>query len=86
MGLRGFSVRKIMQVGKGVSLDILRASSVSDERVKSSEEQGPPGLSGIESPCQLEVGQILVMGEDGEGMQGPLQPVSPLFESEFNGE
>lgn len=51
---------------------------VSDCKVEASEEQRPPGLSGIESFNIMKIFQIVVIRYDLKWVVSSLQPVSPL--------
>ena len=55
-------------------------------KVKILEEHHPAGLGMREFLGLAEVSQILVIGEQSDGMSGPLQVMAPVFESMNDGE
>ena len=55
-------------------------------KVEILEEHHPVGLATREFLGLAEVSQILVIGEQSDGMSGPLQVMAPVFESMNDGE
>ena len=54
--------------------------------IKVLEKKRPASLSSGEFARVLEVRQIFMIGEDGDGMRSPLQVLFPLNKGEDNGE
>ena len=51
----------VEQAGQGIWFDILGPGSVGQGKIKSIEEEGPPGLSGVETLCGANIFQVLVV-------------------------
>ncbi len=75
-----------MKTGECVSLDVLIARTVRDDKIETSEEEGPAGLSGVQAFSVSEVLQVLVVGNYFEWILGPFQPMPPFLQSELDGQ
>lgn len=74
-----------MASGQGISLTVLVARSVSDCKLKASEEQGPTSLTRVQVFGTLNIFQVFVICDDLKRMNCPLQPISPLFNGCLHG-
>lgn len=54
------------QVRQGIRLNVLRTRTIGQREVKSIKEEGPSGLSGIETFSWLDVFQVLVISPNQE--------------------
>lgn len=76
----------LMKTGEGIGSIVLRARTVSDLEVESREEQGPSGLAMIQSLSFTEVFQVPVVCYYLERELGSLQPMTPFFQSQLDGQ
>lgn len=67
-----------MNARERIRLDSLISWSVSDGKLEPGEE-GPAGLSGIQSLGTSEIFEVLVIRDDRKGVLCSLQPVSPFL-------
>ncbi len=72
-----------MKTGECVSLDVLIARTVRDDKVETSEEEV---LSGVQAFSISEVLQVLVVGNYFEWILGPFQLMPPFLQSELDGQ
>ena len=76
----------LMKTGEGVGSIVLGARAIGDLEVESREEQGPSGLAMIQSLSFTEVFQVPVVCYYLERELGSLQPMTPFFQSQLNGQ
>ncbi|XP_038593013.1 deleted in malignant brain tumors 1 protein-like [Micropterus salmoides] len=61
-----------------------RAGPVGEGKLEPIKKQGPASLPGIEPLGGLDIGQVLVIGQNDKRLFGPLQVMSPLFQGQFH--
>lgn len=69
---------------KGIWLNVLQLKFKGQDEIKLGVKRGPPGLLRIQPFGLLDIGQLLVVCENEEGMPGPFQPMPPLFQGQFD--
>ena len=74
------------ETGQGIGTDVLGAGTERQGEIESAEEEGPARLPGTEPFRVADVGQVLVVRPDEDGMLGPLQPVPPLLKGRMDGQ
>lgn len=63
--------------GQGFRLDVAEIGTIG---VKPCEEEGPPGLPGVESLSCVDILQVCVVGPHQERQLGPLDPMALLLQ------
>ena len=69
------------KTGQGVGTGVFRAGTEGEGKVKTTEEQGPTSLPGIQSFSGSDIDQILVIGPNHKRLWSSLEPMSPFLES-----
>ncbi|KAG8538768.1 hypothetical protein GDO81_022107 [Engystomops pustulosus] len=75
----------IRSTGQGVSLDVFLCRAKMDSEVKARKEEGPPGLTRIQTLSRLRVLKVFVVRENADWKSGSLQQMTPLFQSQLDG-
>lgn len=73
-------------MGQGVGFDVFRARSVGQNKVKTTEEQRSPGLSGVEAFSSPEVLKVFEVGPHLKRFLGALKLMSPFLEGKLDGQ
>lgn len=73
-----------VEPGESIRFGVSGARAVGEGEVESIEEQGTPGLVGVQSFGGLDVRKILMVGQYEEGVFSSLKPVSPLLQGQHN--
>ena len=77
---------KVIPPGESISGSHVSPWGNLPDKIKVLKKQGPAGLPSGEFARILEIREVLVIGEDGDGVRSPLQVLFPFHKSEDNGE
>ena len=77
---------KVIPPGESISGSHVGPRGDFPDEIKVLKKEGPVSLSSREFAQVLEIGQILVVGEDGDRVRSSLQVLLPFHKSEDNGE
>ena len=75
-----------MEPGQGIRLAVPRPRAVRQGKVKAVEQEGPPGLSGVEALHRPEVLQVAMVRPDEEWDRCSLQKVAPFLQCKLQGQ
>lgn len=67
-------------------LSDLRPRTIRNDKIKTSKEKFPAGLSRIQSFGGFDILKVFVFRENGDLVFSPLKPVPPLLKSQFDGQ
>lgn len=76
-GFKRTGIRR--ETRKGIYFLILRAWVVGDSKIQPGEEEGPSGLTGIQSPSLYKVFDVSMIHDLAEWVFSSLQSMSPLL-------